>query len=209
MSVQPVAWPEPDPLIAAAIGAKYPGKRPRPRPLACRSETGWANGCVGPSGYRGWSEEATRWRRSICFRLLRSDRRSRVAVIGKYPREQEGRCRPALHKRCACRRTQGPRRPLRLGQRYPASRLITCPLGTSCRRPAPRDRRPPRACIGEKAAAPPTLSERRLDRVAADRWFRRHASAASGQAPTIAIPDQCRRAAVGGPDASRSSVAGA
>jgi hypothetical protein len=32
------------------------------------------------------------------------------------------------------------------------------PLRTSCRRPAPRDRRPSRSCIGEKAAAPPALS---------------------------------------------------
>ena len=31
-------------------------------------------------------------------------------------------------------------------------------LRTSCRRPAPRDRRPSRSCIGEKAAAPPALS---------------------------------------------------
>jgi hypothetical protein len=29
MCVQAVAWPEPDPQIAAAIAAKYPGKRPR------------------------------------------------------------------------------------------------------------------------------------------------------------------------------------
>ena len=31
-------------------------------------------------------------------------------------------------------------------------------LRTSCRRPAPRDRRPSRFCIGDKAAAPPALS---------------------------------------------------
>src|ERR1022692_5004166 len=30
MCMQPAAWPEPDPLIAAAIAAKYSGKRPRP-----------------------------------------------------------------------------------------------------------------------------------------------------------------------------------
>ena len=27
MCVQPASWPEPDPQIAAAIAAKYPGKR--------------------------------------------------------------------------------------------------------------------------------------------------------------------------------------
>ena len=30
MCVQPAPWPEPDPQIAAAIAAKYPGKRARP-----------------------------------------------------------------------------------------------------------------------------------------------------------------------------------
>ena len=40
MCVQPVAWPEPDPLIAAAIAAKYPGKRPRPLAVQVRDRLG-------------------------------------------------------------------------------------------------------------------------------------------------------------------------
>jgi hypothetical protein len=36
MCVHPVAWPEPDPQIAAMIAAKYPGKRPRPLPVQVR-----------------------------------------------------------------------------------------------------------------------------------------------------------------------------
>jgi hypothetical protein len=38
--VQPVAWPEPDPLIAAAIAAKYRGKRPRPLAVQIRDRLG-------------------------------------------------------------------------------------------------------------------------------------------------------------------------
>jgi hypothetical protein len=34
--VQPVTWPEPDPQIAAAIAAKYPGRRPRPLAVQVR-----------------------------------------------------------------------------------------------------------------------------------------------------------------------------
>jgi transposase len=40
MCVQPVAWPEPDPLIAAAIAAKYRGKRPRPLAVQIRDRLG-------------------------------------------------------------------------------------------------------------------------------------------------------------------------
>jgi len=40
MCVQPVAWPEPDPQIAAAIAAKYPGKRPRPLAVQIRDRLG-------------------------------------------------------------------------------------------------------------------------------------------------------------------------
>ena len=44
MSMQPAAWPEPDPRIAAAIAAKYRGSgRGRWR---CRSVTGWVSGWV-------------------------------------------------------------------------------------------------------------------------------------------------------------------
>ena len=43
--------------------------------------------------------------------LLLRDRRSHAAAhSGKYPREQEGRCQPALHKRCACRHIRVSRR---------------------------------------------------------------------------------------------------
>jgi hypothetical protein len=38
--MQPVAWPEPDPQIAAAIAAKYPGKRARPLAVQVRDRLG-------------------------------------------------------------------------------------------------------------------------------------------------------------------------
>ena len=38
--MQPAAWPEPDPLIAAAIAAKYSGKRPRPLAVQVRDRLG-------------------------------------------------------------------------------------------------------------------------------------------------------------------------
>src|SRR5229473_1092459 len=40
MCMQPAAWPEPDPLIAAAIAAKYSGKRPRPMAVQVRDRLG-------------------------------------------------------------------------------------------------------------------------------------------------------------------------
>ncbi len=40
MCVQPAPWPEPDPQIAAAIAAKYPGKRPRPLAVQVRDRLG-------------------------------------------------------------------------------------------------------------------------------------------------------------------------
>ena len=61
MCVQPVAWPEPDPLIAAAIGAKYPGKRPRPLAVLIRDRLGqWLAdedfaAAFGSRGRPGWS----------------------------------------------------------------------------------------------------------------------------------------------------------
>jgi hypothetical protein len=47
---------------------------------------------------------------------------------------------------------------LPLRARASATAPSSLSLRTSCRRPAPRDRRPSRFCIGEKAAAPPALS---------------------------------------------------
>jgi len=40
MCVQPAPWPEPDPQIAAAIAAKYLGKRPRPLAVQVRDRLG-------------------------------------------------------------------------------------------------------------------------------------------------------------------------
>ena len=40
MCIQPVAWPEPEPQIAAAIAAKYRGKRPRPLAVQIRDRLG-------------------------------------------------------------------------------------------------------------------------------------------------------------------------
>jgi transposase len=61
MCVQPVAWPEPDPQIAAAIAAKYPGKRPRPLAVLIRDRLGqWLQdgdfaAAFGIRGRPGWS----------------------------------------------------------------------------------------------------------------------------------------------------------
>ena len=60
MCVQPVAWPMPDPQIAAAIAAKYPGKRPRPLPVQIRDRMGqWLDdedfaAAFGTRGRPGW-----------------------------------------------------------------------------------------------------------------------------------------------------------
>jgi len=59
--VQPVAWPEPDPLIAAAIAAKYRGKRPRPLAVQIRDRLGqWLAdedfaAAFGIRGKPGWA----------------------------------------------------------------------------------------------------------------------------------------------------------
>ena len=61
MCVQPVLWPEPDPLIAAAITAKYRGPRPRPLAVLIRDRLGqWLGdedfaAAFGIRGRPGWS----------------------------------------------------------------------------------------------------------------------------------------------------------
>jgi transposase len=61
MCVQPVPWPEPDPQIAAAIAAKYSGKRPRPLAVLIRDRLGqWLGdedfaAAFGIRGRPGWS----------------------------------------------------------------------------------------------------------------------------------------------------------
>ena len=61
MSMQPVPWPEPDPLIAAAIAAKYGGRRPRPLAVLIRDRLGeWLGdedfaAAFGVRGRPGWS----------------------------------------------------------------------------------------------------------------------------------------------------------
>src|SRR5207244_3680374 len=61
MCMQPAAWPEPDPLIAAAIAAKYSGKRPRPLAVQVRDRLGqWLEdeefaAAFGLRGRPGWS----------------------------------------------------------------------------------------------------------------------------------------------------------
>jgi transposase len=60
MCVQPVPWPEPDPQIAAAIAAKYRGKRPRPLAVQIRDRLGqWLGdedfaAAFGIRGRPGW-----------------------------------------------------------------------------------------------------------------------------------------------------------
>ena len=59
--MQPAAWPEPDPLIAAAIAAKFSGKRPRPLAVQVRDRLGqWLEdeqfaAAFGDRGRPGWS----------------------------------------------------------------------------------------------------------------------------------------------------------
>jgi transposase len=59
--MQPAAWPEPDPQIAAAIAAKYRGKRPRPLAVLIRDRLGqWLGdeafaAAFGNRGRPGWS----------------------------------------------------------------------------------------------------------------------------------------------------------
>ena len=59
--MQPAAWPEPDPLVAAAIAAKYRGKRPRPLAVLVRDRLGqWLDdedfaAAFGVRGRPGWS----------------------------------------------------------------------------------------------------------------------------------------------------------
>ena len=59
--MQPAAWPEPDPLVAAAIAAKYQGKRPRPLAVLVRDRLGqWLDdedfaAAFGVRGRPGWS----------------------------------------------------------------------------------------------------------------------------------------------------------
>ena len=61
MSMQPAVWPEPDQLVAAAIAAKYQGKRPRPLAVLVRDRLGqWLHdedfaAAFGARGRPGWS----------------------------------------------------------------------------------------------------------------------------------------------------------
>jgi hypothetical protein len=61
MCVQPASWPEPDPVVAAAIAAKYAGKRPRPLAVQIRDRLGqWLAdeqfaAAFGVRGRPGWS----------------------------------------------------------------------------------------------------------------------------------------------------------
>ena len=61
MCIQPVAWPEPEPQIAAAIAAKYRGKRQRPLAVQIRDRLGqWLGDedfaqVFGIRGRPGWS----------------------------------------------------------------------------------------------------------------------------------------------------------
>src|SRR5450756_1953056 len=61
MSMHPAPWPEPDPQIAAAIAAKYRGKRPRPLAVQIRDRLGqWLDdedfaAAFGVRGRPGWS----------------------------------------------------------------------------------------------------------------------------------------------------------
>jgi transposase len=61
MCVQPASWPEPDPRIAAAIAAKYTGRRTRPLAVQVRDRLGqWLEdgqfaAVFGTRGRPGWS----------------------------------------------------------------------------------------------------------------------------------------------------------
>ena len=59
--MQPATWPEPDPVIAAAVAAKYSGKRPRPLAVQVRDRLGqWLADeefadAFGARGRPGWA----------------------------------------------------------------------------------------------------------------------------------------------------------
>jgi len=59
--MHPAAWPEPDPQVAAAIGAKFGGRRPRPLAVQIRDRLGeWLAdeqfaAVFGVRGRPGWS----------------------------------------------------------------------------------------------------------------------------------------------------------
>ena len=61
VSMQPAVWPDPDPLVAAAIAAKYQGKRARPLAVLVRDRLGqWLRdedfaAAFGARGRPGWS----------------------------------------------------------------------------------------------------------------------------------------------------------
>ena len=61
MCVRPVPWPDPDPQVAAAIAAKYQGRRPRPLAVQIRDRLGeWLGdedfaAAFGTRGKPGWS----------------------------------------------------------------------------------------------------------------------------------------------------------
>src|SRR6266487_964468 len=67
MCMQPAAWPGPDPQIAAAIAAKYRGKRPRPLAVQIRDRLGqWLEdeafaAAFGTRGKPGWSRMRLDW----------------------------------------------------------------------------------------------------------------------------------------------------
>src|SRR5262249_15450232 len=61
MCVRPVPWPDSDPQVAAAIAAKYRGRRPRPLAVQIRDRLGeWLDdeqfaAAFGIRGKPGWS----------------------------------------------------------------------------------------------------------------------------------------------------------
>ena len=61
MCMQPAAWPEPDPQVAAAVAAMYGGKTQRPLPVLVRDRLGeWLAdeqfaAAFGVRGKPGWS----------------------------------------------------------------------------------------------------------------------------------------------------------
>ena len=98
MCMQPVAWPEPEPQIAAAIAAKYRGKRPRPLAVQIRDRLGqWLGDedfaqVFGIRGRPGWSpsrlalvtvlQRAENLTDRLVCAVLAGERRVHVSFVG-------------------------------------------------------------------------------------------------------------------------------
>jgi hypothetical protein len=98
MSMQPVPWPDPDPVAAAAVEAKYPGKRPGPLAVQVRDRLGgWLHdedfaAVSGVRGRPGWSPS----RLALVTVLQRAGNMGGREAAGAVRMRLDGRYLPGL-----------------------------------------------------------------------------------------------------------------